>query len=255
MYRPRHVSQLAAALAVAAVLLSACSGGSSSPASAVPESASPASGTPASGTATPADNVASADPVDASENTVTYGSAIFETMSSIAIEPNCQSPTTYLSASYSAEDFSCSLTLDRASLFDEVCASKDSALVFTNDPEAGICSMTSDNLVAVKAGCDAIVGDNTVTATFDDATASCILTVKPESIISGACDPATVDPLEAQVDATGLTCTLSLTAPVVYEIIAQAVTSGDINCKDGSPRSSPSEACVLEALDAVKSKP
>jgi hypothetical protein len=115
--------------------------------------------------------------------------------------------------------------------------------------------MTSDNPVSVKAGCDAIVGDSTVTAVFDDATVSCVLTVKPEAIISGACDPATVDPLEAKIDGSGLTCTLTLSAPVVYEIIAQAITSGDITCEDNSPRSSPSEACVITALDKVNAKP
>jgi len=243
MHRPKLAIQFAAAMAVGAFLLSGCSGSSSSTA---------ASGAPDS-TAVAASG--SAEPVTAAGNTVTYSSAVFEKMSSVAIEPNCQSPAAYLSANYSAEDFSCSLTLDRVSLFSEVCASEDPALVFTNDPEAGTCSMTSDNPVSVKAGCDAIVGDSTVTAVFDDATVSCVLTVKPEAIISGACDPATVDPLESKIDGSGLTCTLTLAAPVVYEIIAQAGTSGDITCEDDSPLASPSEACVIAALDKVNAKP
>ena len=243
MHRSKLAVQFAAAVALGALLLSGCSGSSSSTA---------ASGAPDS-TAVAASG--SAEPVTAAGNTVTYSSAVFEKMSSVAIEPNCQSPAAYLSAKYSAEDFSCSLTLDRVSLFSEVCASEDPALVFTNDPEAGTCSMTSDNPVSVKAGCDAIVGDSTVTAVFDDATVSCVLTVKPEAIISGACDPATVDPLESNIDGSGLTCTLTLSAPVVYEIIAQAVTSGDITCEDDSPLASPSEACVIAALDKVNAKP
>ena len=244
MHRPKLAVQFAAAMALGALLLSGCGGSSISTA------ASGAADSP-----TVAATGSSAEPVAAEDNTVTYSFAIFEKMSSVAIEPNCQSPATYLSADYSAEDFSCSLTLDRVSLFDEVCASNDPALVFTNDPEAGTCSMTSDNPVSVKAGCDAIVGDNTVTASFDDATVSCVLTVKPEAIISGACDPATVDPLEAKIDGSGLTCTLSLSESVVYEIIAQAVTSGDITCEDNSPRNSPSEACVIAALEEVNAKP
>jgi hypothetical protein len=251
MHRPNPAGQLAAALALAALLLSACSGGSSS----TPASGSAASSTPSSSAAAAATSGTTTDAVSGADNTVTYGPAVFEAMSSVAIEPNCQSPTVYLSASYSADDFSCSLSIDRVALFDEVCASDDPTLVFTNDPVAGTCAMTSDDPVTVKAGCDAIVGDDTVTAAFDDATVSCVLTVKPEAIIMGACDPATVDPLDAQIDESGLTCTLSLTAPVVYEIIAQAVTSGDITCDDGSAISSPSEACVLGALDAVNAKP
>ena len=243
MHRPKLAIQFAAAMALGALLLSGCSGSSSSTtASDAPDSTTVA----ASGS--------SSAPVTAADNTVTYSSAVFEKMASVAIEPNCQSPATYLSADYSPEDYSCSLTLDRVSLFNEVCASTDPALVFTNDPEAGTCSMTSDNPVSVKAGCDAIVGDNTVTAVFDDAAVSCVLTVKPEAIISGACDPATVDPLEAKIDGSGLTCTLTLSAPVVYEIIAQAVTSGDIICDDNSPRSSPSEACLIAALEKVNAK-
>lgn len=244
MNRPKLAIQFVAAMALGALLLSGCSGSSST---------TPASSAPDSNTV--ATSGSSAGPVLPSDNTVTYSFAVFAKMSSVAIEPNCQSPATYLSASYSAEDFSCSLTLDRISLFNEVCASKDPALVFTNDPEAGTCAMTSDDPVSVKAGCDAIVGDNTVTAVFDDATVSCVLTVKPEAIINQACDPATVDPLEAKIDGSGLTCTLSLTAPVVYEIIAQAVTSGDILCDDNSPSSSPSEACVIAALEKVNAKP
>lgn len=243
MHRPKLAIQFAAAMALGALLLSGCSGSSSSTtASDAPDSTTVA----ASGS--------SSAPVTAADNTVTYSSAVFEKMASVAIEPNCQSPATYLSADYSPEDYSCSLTLDRVSLFNEVCASTDPALVFTNDPEAGTCSMTSDNPVSVKAGCDAIVGDNTVTAVFDDAAVSCVLTVKPEAIISGACDPATVDPLEAKIDGSGLTCTLTLSAPVVYEIIAQAVTSGDIICDDNSPRSSPSEACLIAALEKVNAE-
>jgi len=244
MHPPKLAIQFAAATALGVLLLSGCSGSSSS---------SDASGAPDSTSV--ATSGSSAEPLTAADNAVTYSSAVFEKMSSVAIEPNCQSPAAYLSANYSAEDFSCSLTLDRVALFNEVCASKDPALVFTNDPEAGTCSMTSDNPVSVKAGCDAIVGDNTVTAVFDDATVSCVLTVKPEAIISGACDPATVDPLEAKIDGSGLTCTLTLSAPVVYEIIAQAVTSGDITCEDGSPLASPSEACVIAALEEVNTKP
>lgn len=246
MHRPNLTGQLAAAVAVAALLLSGCSSSSSS---------TPASSAPESSPAAVATSGASGGPVTESDNTVTYSSAVFEKMASVAIEPNCESPTGYLSASYSADDYSCSLSIDRVALFDEVCASDDPTLIFTNDPVAGTCSMTSDSPVTVKAGCDAIVGDETVTAAFDDATSSCVLTVKPEAIISGACDPATVDPLDAQIDESGLTCTLSLSAPVVYEIIAQAVASGDITCDDGSPLSSPSEACVLGALDAVKATP
>jgi hypothetical protein len=244
MHRPKLAIQFAAALTLGALLLSGCGGGSSSTA---------ASG--AADSSTGATTASSAEPVTAADNTVTYSSALFEKMSSVAIEPNCQSPAAYLSASYSGADFSCSLTLDRVSLFSEVCASQDPALIFTNDPEAGTCSMTSDDPVSVKAGCDAIVGDSTVTAAFDDATVSCILTVKPEAIINQACDPATVDPLESKIDGSGLTCTLTLSAPVVYEIIAQAVTSGDILCDDGSPRNSPSEACVIAALEKVNAKP
>ena len=244
MHRPKLAIQFAAAMAVGALLLSGCSGSSSlTAASDAPEST------------TVATSGSSAEPLTTADNAVTYSSAVFEKMSSVAIEPNCQSPATYLTADYSAEDFSCSLTLDRVSLFNEVCASKDPTLVFTNDPEAGTCSMTSDNPVSVKSGCDAIVGDSTVTAVFDDVTVSCVLTVNPEAIISGACDPATVDPLEAKIDGSGLTCTLTLSAAVVYEIIAQAVASGDITCEDNSPRSSPSEACVIAALEKVNAKP
>jgi hypothetical protein len=234
-------------VAAAALALSACGGSTAS------ETAAAVSGTAPSTTSPAASSDTTIAPVDASSNTVTYSNAVFDRMSTVAIEPNCQSPTAYLSASYSAEDFSCSLTLDRATLFNEVCTSEDAGLKFTNDPDAGTCTMTSTNSTSVKAGCDAIVADATVTAAFDDATKSCVLTVKPEELIKGACNPATVAPLNSEIDATGLTCTLSLTAPVVYSIVAEAVNSGDITCDDGSPRNAPSEACVLAALNKVGS--
>lgn len=249
MRRSITAGSLAAAIVTAMLVLSACGGSTTSE----PSASASASGTSARSNASAPSDDATAAAVDASSNTVTYSDAIFSRMSTVAIEPNCQSPTTYLSASYSAEDYSCSLTLDRASLFSEVCASEDSGLTFTNDAEAGTCTMTSKNTTSVKAGCDAIVADATVTAAYDEASQSCVLTVKPEELIKGACNPATVEPLESKIDETGLTCTLSLTAPVVYTIIAEAVNSGDITCDDGSPKASPSEACVLAALNKVGS--
>lgn len=249
MRRSFSAGPLAAAIVAAALVLSGCGGSTASEPAASASASGASSGSSASAPASGATGAL----VDASSNTVTYGSAVFERMSTVAIEPNCQSPTAYLSASYSATDYSCSLTLDRATLFKEVCASADSGLTFTNDPEAGTCTMTSKNTTSVKAGCDAIVADATVSAAFDEATQSCVLTVKPEELIKGACNPATVDPLESKIDETGLTCTLSLTAPVVYQIIAEAVNTGDITCDDGSPRNAPSEACVLAALNKVGS--
>ena len=248
MRRSHTVATLVMAVATAALALSACGGGGA--ASETAGSAS-SSGTAPSTSSSASSAGATLAPVDASSNTVTYSNAVFDRMSTVAIEPNCQSPTAYLSASYSAVDFSCSLTLDRATLFEEVCTSDDAGLTFANDPDAGTCTMTSTNTTSVKAGCDAIVADVTVTAAFDGATQSCVLTVKPEELIKGACNPATVEPLDSKIDDSGLTCTLSLTAPVVYKIIAEAVNSGDITCDDGSPRNEPSEACVLAALNKV----
>jgi hypothetical protein len=248
MRRSHSLSALCVAVATAALVLTACGGGSA--ASETAASASAAGSAPVIGSPAPSAGE-SLPPVDAASNTVTYSNAVFDRMSTVAIEPNCQSPTAYLSASYDAEAFSCSLTLDRATLFDEVCTSDDAGLTFASDPTAGTCTMTSNNTTSVKAGCDAIVADETVTAAFDEATASCVLTVKPEALIEGACNPATVDPLESKIDETGLTCTLSLTAPVVYAIVAEAVNSGDIACDDDSPRNSPSEECVLAALNKV----
>ncbi len=249
MHRSHSRATLFVAVVAAALALSACGGNA---ASETVTSASASGAAPIANATAPSAST-TLSPVDASSNSVTYSSAVFDRMSTVAIEPNCQSPTTYLSASYSAEDFSCSLTLDRASLFSEVCASEDSGLTFTNDAEAGTCTMTSKNTTSVKAGCDAIVADATVTAAYDETSQSCVLTVKPEELIKGACNPATVEPLESKIDETGLTCTLSLTAPVVYTIIAEAVNSGDITCDDGSPKASPSEACVLAALNKVGS--
>ena len=249
MRRSFTAGPLAAAVAAVALVLSACGGSTASD----PSSSAPASSVAPASSASATSSAASGAPVDAASNTVTYGNAVFERMSTIAIEPNCESPTTYLSASYNAADYSCSLTLDRATLFNEVCSSDDPALKFTNDPEAGTCTMASKNTTSVQAGCDAIVADATVTAAFNEADQSCVLTVKPEELIKGACNPETVDPLESKIDETGLTCTLSLTAPVVYEIIAEAVNTGDITCDDGSPLASPSEACVLAALNKVGS--
>ena len=88
-------------------------------------------------------------------------------------------------------------------------------------------------------------------ATLDEATGTCLLKINPETIITRACDPKAVAPLNASVDAASLSCTLSLTAPVVYQIIAEAEISGDIVCTDGSPKGQPSEPCVLEALKKV----
>lgn len=254
MRRSHSFGPLTATVAIAVLVLSACGGGgpASSEASSAVSAAGSASSVASSAASAAAPSAgATAAPVDATMNTVTYSNAVFDRMSTVAIEPNCQSPTAYLSASYSADDYSCSLTLDRATLFNEVCTSDEAGLEFTNDPEAGTCTMTSTNITSVQAGCDAIVADATVTAAFDEATESCVLTVRPEELIKGACNPATVEPLESRIDETGLTCTLSLTAPVVYTIIAEAVNSGDITCDDGSPRNAPSEACVLAALNKV----
>ena len=121
MRRSFSAGPLAAAFVVAALVLSACGGSTASE----PAASASASGASSGSSASASGSGATAAPVDASSNTVTYGSAVFERMSTVAIEPNCQSPTAYLSASYSAADYRCSLTLDRATLFTEVCAYSD----------------------------------------------------------------------------------------------------------------------------------
>ena len=242
MLRGKTTAALLGAIAVSAVLLTACG---SDAASTSPSSAAPAASTAAS---TAASSASSADP---SANKVVYTDAVFTTMSEAAIKPNCNAPTPYLAATYSATDYSCTLTLDKAAMFDEVCASDDTTLSFTKDVAAGTCAITSKNAAAVKTGCDAVKADETISATLDEATGTCLLKINPETIITRACDPKAVAPLNASVDAASLSCTLSLTAPVVYQIIAEAEISGDIVCTDGSPKGQPSEPCVLEALKKV----
>ena len=115
MRRSFTAGPLAAAVAAVALVLSACGGSTASD----PSSSAPASSVAPASSASATSSAASGAPVDAASNTVTYGNAVFERMSTIAIEPNCESPTTYLSASYSPADYSCSLTLDRATLATE----------------------------------------------------------------------------------------------------------------------------------------
>lgn len=218
------------------------------------------SGGSSAGAASAAAGAASSPSVSAAESSSAspgvYSDAVRIALSDAMFKAGCTGDPSapYLTVAYRESDHACVMNIDSELLakatFGEACGTAPGDdVTATIDLASGTCSLGSKYSGVVKDACDtATDGTAGLTVTFDEATGTCLMKVLPETVISAACDSKAAAPLDASIDAGGLSCVFSLPAEAVPGIVAQEVSSGKLVCTDGSPKDQPSEPCVLASI-------